>query len=201
MDAAEALFARLGFAATTIKAIGTEAGVNPALLYYYFPDKQQLYQAVLDRRVGDFARRAAANLPEGIAPLEGIRRLVKAQVAFMQSSPHVPRLLARELADHEAAKARPVIRELSTGAFRRLCELILAGQDDGTIRPDLDPAFTAISIISQTAWFFIAQPVVSGVMGYDGTLPAEEVAHFAEHAVRFAHSAVTVRPDRKREQP
>jgi len=200
LDAAEALFARLGFAATTIKAIGTEAGVNPALLYYYFADKQQLYQAVLDRRVGDFARRAA-NLPAEIAPLEGIRRLVKAQVAFMQSSPHVPRLLARELADHEAANARPVIRELSTGAFRRLCELILAGQDDGTIRPDLDPAFTAISIISQTAWFFIAQPVVSGVMGYDGGLPAEEAAQFAEHAVRFAHSAVTVRPDRKREQP
>lgn len=201
LDAAESLFARQGFAATTIKAIGAEAGLNPALLYYYFPDKQQLYQAVLDRRVGAFARQVPSQLPEGLPPLQGIRRLVEAQVAFMRSSPHVPRLLARELADHEAANARPVVREFAAGAFRRLCDFIREGQRDGTIRADLDPGFTAISIISQTAWFFVAQPVVSRVLGYEGALPAEESARFAEHAVRFAFAAVRANPAPARAQP
>ena len=49
LDAAEALFARQGFDATTIKDIGTAAGVNAALLYYYFTDKATLYEAVLRR--------------------------------------------------------------------------------------------------------------------------------------------------------
>jgi DNA-binding transcriptional regulator YbjK len=43
LDAAERLFAAQGFARTTIKQIGREAGVNSALLYYYFADKHQLY--------------------------------------------------------------------------------------------------------------------------------------------------------------
>jgi AcrR family transcriptional regulator len=39
LDAAERLFARQGFTATTIKQIGKEAAVNPALLYYYYVSK------------------------------------------------------------------------------------------------------------------------------------------------------------------
>ena len=191
LDAAEVLFARVGFAAATIKQIGSEAGVNPALLYYYFPDKQQLYQAVLDRRVGTFAREAPARVSADSAPLEGIRRLLEGQVAFLHSTPHVPRLLARELADHEAANARPALRELSAGAFRRLCELIRAGQADGSIRPDLDPAFTAVSIISQAAWFFVAQPAMAQVLGYQGAIPAGDVDRFIEHAMHFATAALT----------
>ena len=52
LDAAELLFARRGFRSTTIKAIAAAAGVNTALLYYYFPDKQGLYRAVLERAFG-----------------------------------------------------------------------------------------------------------------------------------------------------
>lgn len=40
LDASEALFARQGFRSTTIKEIASEAGVNSALLYYYFEDKR-----------------------------------------------------------------------------------------------------------------------------------------------------------------
>jgi AcrR family transcriptional regulator len=190
LDAAELLFARLGFAAATIKQIGAEAGVNPALLYYYFPDKQQLYQAVLDRRVGAFAREVPERIPPEVAPLEGIRLLLKAQVAFLRSSPHVPRLMARELADHEAANARPVLQELATGAFRRLCDLIRAGQAEGSIRPDLDPAFTAVSIIAQAGWFFVAQPALKQVLGYSGAVPSADIDRFMDHAIRFATAAL-----------
>jgi len=42
LDAAEQLFAAQGFTATTIKQIGRAAGVNSALLYYYFADKDRL---------------------------------------------------------------------------------------------------------------------------------------------------------------
>lgn len=47
LDAAEWLFAEQGYARTTIKQIGRAAGVNSALLYYYFTDKEELYQEAL----------------------------------------------------------------------------------------------------------------------------------------------------------
>src|SRR5512147_1722788 len=161
LDAAETLFARQGFAATTIKAIGAEAGVNPALLYYYFPDKGRLYHAVLERRLGSFARRMATELPPDLAPLAAVERILRGYAGVMQAAPQLPRLLARELADHEAEHALPLIREIAAGLFQRICDLIRAGQRAGEIRPDLEPRFAAISLVAQMAWFFLAKPAVS----------------------------------------
>jgi len=191
LDAAEQLFASQGFTATTIKQIGASAGLNPALIYYYFPDKLRLYHAVLDRRLGAFARTAPARLPAGLPPLEGIRTIIAAQLEFLRSSPHLARLLARELADHDAAEARSIIQQLAAGPFRRLTELIREGQRAGLIRPGLDPGFTAVSIMSQVAWFFVAQPVVARLLGHEGRVPAREVDRFAEHAAGFALAAIT----------
>ncbi len=191
LDAAETLFARQGFAATTIKAIGAEAGVNPALLYYYFPDKARLYHAVLERRIGHFAREAPALLPQGLPPLTAIGHLLRAYGAMMRQAPVFPRLLARELADHEAEHALPLIREIAAGTFQRLCDLIRAGQRLGEIRPELEPRYAAISTIAQMAWFYVAQPAVSRLLGHDGKLPPREHDRFTEHAVGFALAALT----------
>lgn len=196
LDAAEALFARQGFAATTIKAIGAEAGVNPALLYYYFPDKERLYHAVLERRLGTFARRMTAELPAGLPPLQAIERILRGYAAMMQGAPQMPRLFARELADHEAKHALPVIREIAAGLFQRICDLIRAGQRARQVRDDLDPRFTAISLVSQVAWFFVAQPAVSRMLGFEGTVPPAQVERYTDHAVAFALAALA--PARRR---
>jgi AcrR family transcriptional regulator len=204
LDAAETLFARQGFASTTIKAIGKEAGVNPALLYYYFPDKARLYHAVLERRIGAFSRHAAAELPADLPPLEGIHRLLAAFTHMMRSAPEFPRLLARELADHEADHALPLIREIAAGLFLRLCDLIRAGQRRGDIRADIEPRFAAVSTVAQVAWFFVAQPAVSRLLGHEGKVPEAEVDRFAEHAASFALAALkptrSMRPASRRKR-
>jgi TetR/AcrR family transcriptional regulator len=49
LDAAFEEFAAKGFEGATIKSIASEAGVNsPALIYHYFPDKEALFNAVLE---------------------------------------------------------------------------------------------------------------------------------------------------------
>ena len=48
LDAARELFAERGFERTTMRAVGTRAGVNPALIYHYFGDKDGLLAAALE---------------------------------------------------------------------------------------------------------------------------------------------------------
>lgn len=57
-DAALKVFADLGFSRATIKDIGALAGVSPALLYHYFPGKEELLSAVVERfePLGDIRR-------------------------------------------------------------------------------------------------------------------------------------------------
>src|SRR5215475_3768724 len=51
LDAAEALFMEHGFEATSLRAITAAAGVNLAAVNYHFGSKQELFQAVLTRRL------------------------------------------------------------------------------------------------------------------------------------------------------
>jgi AcrR family transcriptional regulator len=49
LDAAESVFAESGFAGASVRDIASRAGLNAASLYNYYPGKQELYEAVLDR--------------------------------------------------------------------------------------------------------------------------------------------------------
>src|SRR6186997_3167761 len=51
LDAAEALFMEHGFEATSLRQITTDAGVNLAAVNYHFGSKEELFQAVLTRRL------------------------------------------------------------------------------------------------------------------------------------------------------
>ena len=51
LDAAEELFARQGFDATSVRAVTRHAGMNPAAVHYHFGSKQVLVRALLTRRI------------------------------------------------------------------------------------------------------------------------------------------------------
>lgn len=81
LDAAERLFAQHGYAATSLRMITTEAGVNLAAVNYHFHSKDTLIQAVLGRRLGPMNEKRLAMLDaceaearEGPLPLEPVIR-------------------------------------------------------------------------------------------------------------------------------
>ena len=193
LDAAERLFATQGFAATTVKQIGTAAGVNAALLYYYFEDKEQLYYAVLHRVIGTLGARVVERMAAAHDPAGAVRALVTTQAETLGARPHLPNLLMRELIDYGGANASPEFRLLSEGAFHRLCDAIRDGQQTGVFRPDLDPRLAAISTIAQVAYFCIARPVMTTLLDEapDVTGSPQRVQEFGRHAADFAIAALT----------
>ncbi len=58
MAAAERQFAKAGLAGSRTDEIAAEAGVNKALLYYYFKSKEHLYEAVIEDHFHEFNRQA-----------------------------------------------------------------------------------------------------------------------------------------------
>ena len=200
LDAAQRLFAVQGFGPTTVKQIGTEAGVNSALLYYYFKDKETLYREVLRRIVGAFVATGVRAFDASASPVDAIRALIAAQSAFFAANPDVPRLIARELVDHEAAHASEQFTEIAANLFRRLCDTIREGQRTGAFRRDLDPQFAAISTISQVVYFNIARPAVRILLAQGREIPVAVARGFAAHAADFAIAALGARPDERRSE-
>jgi AcrR family transcriptional regulator len=195
LDAAERLFAEQGYARTTVKQIGRAAGVNSALLYYYFADKEELYQQVLRRLIGELVRRTSGGLDRPGPPAVRLRAMVEAQAETIASNPRFPRLLVRELAESDAAHAVGQLHVIAATTFRRLCDLVREGQAAGVFRRGLDPRFAAISIVSQVAYFAIARPAIRILLATGPTGPSREtLRRFARHAAEFALAALTTAP-------
>ena len=57
LEAALDLFAEHGFARVTIKSIGRACGMNAALIYYYFENKEDLFRAVIERAITQMLER------------------------------------------------------------------------------------------------------------------------------------------------
>jgi TetR/AcrR family transcriptional regulator len=194
LDAAEELFAVQGFKATTIKQIGTRAGVNTALLYYYFPDKLGLYRAVLARLGEALAGRVGPSVRQATTPAGALRGLVRGQTELLVRHPRAAALLIRELLDHEASNADPTIRVLASTVFNPLISALDRGKDAGSVRRNLNPEFAAISTISQLVYFTLARPLIRVLLEQDDDYPTEaDVRAFGRHAEAFAEAAVVER--------
>ena len=68
LEAAEHIFGDEGLEGARTDAIATAAGVNKALLYYYFRSKEGLYRAVLEGYLADFNRQAWNSFLQRVRP-------------------------------------------------------------------------------------------------------------------------------------
>lgn len=117
LDAAESLFIEHGFAATSVRAIATKAGVNLAATNYHFGSKKGLFSAVFQRRV----QPVNANRLKRLAALEQEAQVGKRQLtirSILESffeplryvDPGVPALIGRMYGEPESL-TRPILEE------------------------------------------------------------------------------------------
>src|SRR5512141_2402589 len=91
--AAAEIFARKGYAATSVQEIVLKAGVTKPALYYYFGSKEGVYQAILEKTLRDFDQRVnAVETMKGSASLR-LRRLCLEIFSLMQEHLEVIRLM------------------------------------------------------------------------------------------------------------
>jgi AcrR family transcriptional regulator len=108
LDTAERLFALKGVAETSVRAITAEAGMNVAAVNYYFSSKEQLFAAVMDRRVPPMLAAREAMLAKAIeegGEVEAILRAIfEPSVNIGFAHPHFARLASRLRYEEDATR-------------------------------------------------------------------------------------------------
>jgi AcrR family transcriptional regulator len=140
VDAAEDLYAKLGWDAVTMDRVARSARLSRALIYVYFRDKNDLLHVITERALAELRERfvaAAAAHPLGIDKVQAIGR---AYVQFQQDMPYRFDACSRFHA-HQAAgnPAEDACAAAGDAVIAVIVEALRQGQADGSIRKDLGP--------------------------------------------------------------
>jgi len=176
LDAGRAEFAKHGFPASSVRAIGERAGATPAMINYYFGGKRALYDAVVAEAEGRLLQRlsaaVAAGERAGLAP-----RLAAAYFDFLAEDHELQRLLLREVLDQGET-----MRELASRYVRPLRALFEQHFGDGDEAQQL-----AVSLFGAVAGYFLYEPLLGAFLGADPRSP-EALARRRRHVLHLATS-------------
>jgi len=165
LRAAEQIYAERGLAGARTDAIAAAAGVNKALLYYYFKSKEGLYQAVIGSQLHEFALQTekvlSAKGPAG--PI--LLRYVSDHFDFIGTHPCYPRIFQRMMMEGDRTLAR-IVRAHSIPLMKKLEALLARGMKAGEFRR-LDQEHTVVSIAGLTGHYFNIAPAIRAITGKD----------------------------------
>src|SRR5690348_2271606 len=136
LKAAVREFAREGVAGARTDAIARSAGVNKALLYYYFKDKEALYDAVLDEVFSGVRATIYDALAEVCPPRERLQNYVRVHFNYIASNPLYPRIVMAEFlrVGRDPSRIRRVVRKYFQPTFSELAALLHEGAEAGEFR-------------------------------------------------------------------
>lgn len=97
LEAARRLFAQLGLTATTTRAIAERAGVNLAMIHYYYGSKEALYERVLAQEFIVVVQGMTAQLPPDLSAHEFILSLPSRIMSELRRNPVWVTLLRHEV--------------------------------------------------------------------------------------------------------
>ncbi len=173
LNAAVREFAQEGVAGARTDAIARSAGVNKALLYYYFKDKEAIYRAVLDQVFGGVRAAIHDALSQELPPRQKLAAYVCAHFDYIASNPLYPRIVQAEFlrAGRDPSRLQRIAKEYFRPVFLEISALLKAGAKSGDFR-QVDPLHFIPSMISVIVFYFNTAPIMKLMTGSDPMSPA-----------------------------
>ena len=186
-------FSNEGVSGARTDEIARRAGVNKALLYYYFKDKEGLYAAALEQVFSGLHERVSAVLERAdLPPRERLVLYARTHFDYIASAPVYPRLVQREFMRSAGRALTPaaskIIEQHGKPLYSRLEKLIDEGISSGDFRR-VDPIQTVTSIIGTIVFYFISMPAQHFMHAGDPASP-ERIAARRSAVLDFICAAV-----------
>ena len=189
-ESATEVFIEKGMDGARMQDIADHAGINKALLHYYFRTKDRLFNAVFESLAGQMFKKFAPVFDENLSLEEKIRFFFREHIAFLQKNPRLPAFLLNEL-HRNPSRIKKLIQSIDVNKFwtkleaQHKEELKKYNITRETI-PQLMTSIAAMSVFP-----FIGRPVIAGIMermGYDFD---KYIEARKEYAADFVINAIT----------
>lgn len=163
-EAARIVFTRKGYAATRTRDIAEAAGINLALLNYYFRSKEKLFDIVMMESIQQFLRGIGGILNnEKITLFEKLSVVAEGYIGLLSEHPDLPLFILSEIkANPEKLATNMNVKEIimKSHLYKQLQEA--SGQK-------INPIHFIMNIIGITVFPFVASPLIKSIGNLEQT--------------------------------
>ena len=164
LDTATRLFAEQGYEGVSTRLLAKEAGVNMALIAYYFGSKEKLYEAIFEEQIPKFTVRLQQLQQLEASAWDKFELAIEAYVDRIFTKGAFNRLMFREM----SLSQRPEHSERIISSIQKnwalMQAIITEGQASGNFRMDIDVELTMTTLIGTITHYVNAAPLNARLM-------------------------------------
>ncbi|MEI6947682.1 TetR family transcriptional regulator [Paraflavisolibacter sp. H34] len=139
LNTAEKLFACKGFDGTSVRDIAEAAGINIAMISYYFGSKEKLMQALFEHRANTMVLQIESLLKnDQLSPEEKLFVMIESHVDRIFSRQSFFKIMLSEQLLDKSELIRCHVSSIKQRTIEAIDRLIRHGQDQGAFRPGID---------------------------------------------------------------
>jgi len=184
-EAATEVFLAKGMDGARMQDIANHAGINKALLHYYFRTKDRLFNAVFEMIARKMLRKFAPVFDENLSFEDKIRFFFKEHISFLQENPALPGFIINEI-NRNPARIKKILKNVD---IKNLLSMLEKQHREEfkkyNITEDSIPQLLT-TIVSISVFPFAARGIIEGVfenIGLDFDKYIEERKEFAAQFV------------------
>lgn len=157
LQAAEQIFLVGGYDGARMQEIADKAGINKAMLHYYFRSKDKLFERVFDEKIKDFFPKIDEQLESLPTFLDKLDMLLESYIGLMVQNPYIPFFVMNTV---NKVESEEFIKKLPLGLMQKLFMGYQKALAKKEIR-EVDIFQFMISILSMCAFPFVARPIMA----------------------------------------
>ncbi len=148
LRAAREAFAERGYDGVSVDEIARRAGVKKALIYYYFPSKEVLFEEVWNQAIDELEDHLFREVSNESGYMRKIKRFLRAYINFVTSKKVLSRVIEMERASVMKEERWKPLKERYDSFLSKVANLIEEGKKYNAIYDDIDPIAAADLISS-----------------------------------------------------
>lgn len=177
LEAAKTVFVSKGMEGARMQEIADEAGINKALLHYYFRTKERLFEAIFSEIIKFAFPKLTKIVLSDVGIVTKIEQVIDAYIDLLIKHPFIPGFIMKELNRDPSGLFKLIVKFGLNPQI--IIDYIQGAMDRGEI-VQMKPQHLAVNIVSMCVFPFVARPLLGFVIFKDDQKALE--AFYAERA-------------------
>jgi AcrR family transcriptional regulator len=179
---AEALFAQHGYDGTSVRDIAEAAGVNSAMISYYFGSKEGLIKALFEERTNDIALQVESLMRDSsLTPWGKVEVLIDSYIERIAAKVQFHKIMLYEQMLEKNTFLTALLTELKLRNAEKINALLKEGQDAGDFKKDIDVPLLMHTLFGTVTTCYFSREYYREAAGLQGL---DEVAFQVEFKAR-----------------